>query len=700
LLYLIDCIAGLRRCLVVFALAAVLTATAGSAARAQVPPLLPDTAPGAVVRVGEISVQAVRPVTTAGGASALEVLLDSLSLPAAPTLEQVLRELPLVQVRTNSRGEAQFSLRGSGSDARQVAVLVDGVPLNLTWDARTDLSVLPATAAGTLTLIRGLPSMLHGPNVLGGVVEVGVGHHPGHWLPPRSTEAGVDVAHTGAYSMSASASVPLQLGDGWLSIRGGGGYRDRPGHALAAGVTQPAMHAGTRAVALRSNTDLRHADGFAALRYLSGDGAWATFSSSGFRAERGIAAELHAERPRFWRYPHVARTVAVLSGGTGGRDTPFGGRGDLEASVGYDVGRSELLSYRTAAYADVAGTEDGDDRTLTLRLLGDHTLGRHGDLRAAFTYADITHDETISGAAMQSYRQRLWSMGAETIWSAGPLPGAGAPLRVSVSSAVDGADTPRSADKPPLQRLAAWGGRVGATQPTDDGRLLLHAGLSRRSRFPALRELYSGALGRFAPNPGLEVERLTAAEAGFTRVLSTGELQVVGFYRSLADAIERVTLPNGMFQRVNAGTARSTGVELLLSGRVGDIGLSGDLTLQRVRLYRGGSPLPLRPEYQPDVLAGGTARLPLPFDIRGGLAARYMGVQHCADPNRPGELVLPASARFDADVARTVRIRRGGAFSTVELRAAAENAANAAIYDQCGLPQPGRTLRLQLRARS
>jgi iron complex outermembrane recepter protein len=688
------------RCSLIALTLAVLVASTGTAARAQVPPLPPDTAGDAVIRVGKIPVQAVRPVTTAGGATALEALLDSLRLPAAPTLEQVLRELPLVQVRTNSRGEAQFSLRGSGSDARQVAVLVDGVPLNLTWDARADLSVLPATAAGSLTLIRGLPSMLHGPNVLGGVVEVGVGHHPGRWLAPRATEAAVDVAQTGAYSMSAFASVPLQLGDGWLSIRGGGGYRDRPGHALAAGVKQTLADGATSDVALLANTDLRHVDAFAALRYLSDDGAWATLSSSGFRAERGIAPELHAERPRFWRYPHVARTVAVLSGGTGDRDSPLGGRGDLEASVGYDIGRSELRSYHTAAYADVAGAEDGDDRTVTLRLLGDHTLGRSGDLRAAFTYADIAHDERISGGALQSYRQRLWSVGAETIWSAGSPFGAGfAPLRISVSSAIDGADTPRSADKPPLQQLAAWGGRVGATLPTRQGDLLLHAGLSRRSRFPALRELYSGALGRFEPNPTLDVERLTAAEAGFTRALTTGELQVVGFYRTLADAIERVTLPDGRFQRVNAGDARSHGVELLLSGRVGEVGLSGDLTLQRVRLFRDGSLLELRPEYQPDMLAGATARLPLLFDARGGLAARYVGVQRCADPNRPGELVLPASTRIDADVARTVRIHRRGASSTVELRAAAENVANAAIYDQCGLPQPGRTLRLQLRIR-
>ena len=39
-------------------------------------------------------------------------------------------------------------------------------------------------------------------------------------------------------------------------------------------------------------------------------------------------------------------------------------------------------------------------------------------------------------------------------------------------------------------------------------------GLSRRGRFPSLRELYSGALGRFEPNPDLRSETLLGAEAG------------------------------------------------------------------------------------------------------------------------------------------------------------------------------------------
>ena len=169
-------------------------------ASAQDPP-----APDSVIRATPLRVDAVRAATTAGAASALEVRLDSMRAGPAATLEQVMRALPLVAVRTNSRGEAQFSLRGSGSDSRQVAVLLDGVPLHIGWDDRVDLSVLPAGGAATLTLVRGLPSMLHGPNVLGGVI--GVGAATAASVGQSGHEVGGDVAidNAGAFALSGSA---------------------------------------------------------------------------------------------------------------------------------------------------------------------------------------------------------------------------------------------------------------------------------------------------------------------------------------------------------------------------------------------------------------------------------------------------------------------------------------------------------------
>lgn len=656
-----------------------------------------------IFRVGEIVVQATRAVATTGGASALEVRLDSLSVRAAPTLEEVLRELPVVEVRSNSRGEAQFSLRGSGSDARQVAVLVDGVPLNLGWDDRADLSVLPATSAGTLTLVRGLPSVLYGPNVLGGVVEVGVGR--GLVQSSRSAfEVTGGIDHLGGFSSAGVATLPFEKDGRRLMLRFGGGYRDRPGVALAGGVHDPPPPAGgdlrSHNEALRVNSDLRHGDGFMALRYTAAGGAWLSLAGSGFLAQRGVPAELHTESPRLWRYPAASRFITVLSGGTGERTSPLGGRGDVEASVGLDLGHSRIVSYETAAFRDITDTEKGADRTVTLRLLADQTVGSASELRGAVTYADINHDEQLDPGGAATYRQRLWSAAAETAWRArGRWLGGLTGPRISLGYAVDGADTPESGDKPPLGRLSAWGARLGISSAATSGRLLLHAGVSRRSRFPALRELYSGALGKFEPNPDLQPETLTAAEAGLTTELGTGELQVVGFHHRLTDAIVRVRAADGKFQRVNRDEVRATGIELLAAGPLGPLALGGDLTLQRVRLIDLGTDPAPRPEYQPQVMGGANLRVPLPLDVGGQANARYMGRQYCVDPNVSTAVAVPASTRIDLELARQWRIRPmgGGWLSRLEVRAAVDNVGDRAIYDQCGLPQPGRTFRLQFR---
>ena len=121
-------------------------------------------------------------------------------------MEQVLRAMPLVQIRTNSRGEAQPALRGS--EDRQIAILMDGVPLTLGWDHRTDMSIIPLTAAQGVTLVRGLSSVLYGPNTLGGVVEVDVA---------RSQSAGagsVDPVAVGVAVVDATGGTNLSVTGG------------------------------------------------------------------------------------------------------------------------------------------------------------------------------------------------------------------------------------------------------------------------------------------------------------------------------------------------------------------------------------------------------------------------------------------------------------------------------------------------------
>ncbi len=670
-------------------LVAGLAVVAAIPAHAQVPDS--TRADTTVYRIPELTIRAARPVTTVGGSSAIEVSLDSLRLRPAPSLAEVLREIPTVHVRTNSRGEAEISVRGS--ESRQVAVLVDGIPLTLGWDARTDVSVLPATAPQRITLVRGLSSILYGPNVLGGIIEMEVAESR---VPVERTSvqlsAGVD--HAGGYSTAATISAPFESGGGRWLLRAGGGYRDSPGEPLARGVTEPL---GTDDD-LRLNTDVSDVDGFFSLRYEDDGRAWFSFTGAGFRAERGIAAELGVEEPRLWRYPHIRRTIAVASAGTGARATPLG-RGDLELSVGLDDGRTEIDSYTSRAYDEIEGFENGDDRTWTVRALGDHTLGGRADLRTAFTYADITHDADIDGE-LSTYEQRLWSLGGETIFrlvdgSAGPLTA----LQLSLGGAVDRATTPRTGGRTPLDGLTDWGARAGLTGVLSDGNVLLHAGVSRRARFPALRELYSEALDRFEPNPDLEPERLVAFETGATTRIGRGELQIVGFHHRLSGAIRRIGLDNGKRQRVNADRLESTGVELLGSQDLGPVALTGDLMLQTVELIDPGSSASTKPENLPELEWGLEARVPLTSDFSATLSVRYTGSQFCLDPDTGGDRELDGGAWLNAGLAKSFSFgsTRAGAFRGVEVGAFGENLGDVALYDQCGLPRPGRLVGVQVK---
>jgi len=319
---------------------------------------------------------------------------------------------------------------------------------------------------------------------------------------------------------------------------------------------------------------------------------------------------------------------------------------DVEFALGFDGGSTLIESYSNEDYTTVAEWEDSDDFTFTARLLGEHTVGDRANLRASATYADVSHDEILTPGDAASYQQRLWSLGAETEIRFG---GYGS-TSLSLGGALDGADTPKAGDKPEMGRISDYGLRAGLTSLVADG-VLVHGSVSRRSRFPSLRELYSGALGRFEPNPELRAESLLGAEAGFTATGSLGEVQLVGFHQRLTDGIVRrsVTGSDGVrrFQRVNQDEVRSTGAELLLVGTFGRTTLTGDLTLQDVKGIDGdGTEVEL--EYEPTLAGKIGANVPLPAEVWLAGDMRYMGEQKCENPEVGGLQPLGSSRTLDS----------------------------------------------------
>ncbi|MYK01710.1 MAG: TonB-dependent receptor, partial [Gemmatimonadales bacterium] len=140
----------------------------------------------------------------------------------------------------------------------------------------------------------------------------------------------------------------------------------------------------------------------------------------------------------------------------------------------------------------------------------------------------------------------------------------------------------------------------------------------------------------------------------------------------------------------------AAGIELLGVARWGGVSVGGDLTWQDVnvtdRRFEGRG---LRAEYQPEIAAGAHVEGPLPAGFRARAAVEAIGRQYCVDPDLDADVALDPTARVDLVVSREFTV--SGPFRTLQTSLSLDNLADATVFDQCGLPQPGRLLRLQFR---
>lgn len=90
-----------------------------------------------IYRLGEIVVSADRPVTERT-ATLYTVTAEDIRASGARTLDEALALLPGVDLRTGGAGVPRINVRGFRS--RHLVLLLDGIPLNSTFDGQVDPS--------------------------------------------------------------------------------------------------------------------------------------------------------------------------------------------------------------------------------------------------------------------------------------------------------------------------------------------------------------------------------------------------------------------------------------------------------------------------------------------------------------------------------------------------------------------------------
>lgn len=640
----------------------------------------PDSA---AQRIEPQVVRSARGAIVVGGASALVVRPDSARLAPAPTLGDLLRTIPLVLVRTNSRGEVELSVRGS--ESRQVGISLNGLPLSQGWDGRADPSLIPLTGVSQVSFVRSTATVLGGPNTLGGVLDLALESAP---VGQRDQQLSLGTDQTGARLVSGGVAATRPLRASQLSWRLGAGVRQRDGLVIARGVEDPITSAH-----LRTNSDSRTADLFASVAWRAENGAGLSAFTSGYDAMRGVAPELHVPDPRYWRYPEQSRRTVQLRAQTPRLVTRFGTT-ELEVGGGVLRGTTRIKTFTNATFSTQNGSESGEEQVNNARVMLTHAFRRGVQLKAALTGNNVLYDERVNAAAASHYRQDLLSAGLE----ANVL--VGARTLVSGGLVLDQAVTIAAGGRPPLPNKSLTGFRLGATRQVGAS-TRLHASASRRGRFPALRELYSGSLNRFEPNPGLRPEELVAVEAG----ASFGEAdrergltaQLIGFHHWLDDGIVRTNFgTTTRFIRINRDETRAAGVEALLGWRSGRSGPSVtlDLVAQTVAirdLTAGGAER--KPEHMPSVRAMLDGTVPVAGGVVLGANLAHIGNQYCVNPSTGRDDLLTAQTIGGLTAHRHFATVAGG-FRTLRVLAGLDNVTNAAVYEQCGLPRAGRTLRL------
>lgn len=601
----------------------------------------------------------------------------------AASVAQLARLVPGATVTTNSRGETLVYLRAAGE--RQLAVFLDGAPLNVPWDNRLDLSLVPGGVVQGLTVSKGPAALEYGANVSGGVVNLTT-------FAPQARRSWLG----GSVGTEAYANVQAAHGQrfGRFALAAAAGYVRTDGQPLADGADVPFSQ---DADGLRTNTDLRLANVY--LRGVVDASARTRFGLTLLHAdaEKGVAPESQLDpasaSPRYWRYPEVRTSMAILSG-----ESALG-TAQVRGAAWFQRFGQHIEQFTDAMYTTVNVRQEDDDQTLGARLSLRQPFGASA-IRIVGSAMQSDHDQrdrpvtngTAGDAPLMAYQLRQATVGATVEHAFSPQ------LRGEIGGGYDVVDFPETADKPVRDAFSAPSFNAGLrfdAAPNALGEAWhVRASAGHKTRFPTMRELFGEALRRFLVNPDLNPEASWLVEAGAGWTGTRWSIEAVPFATFTAGTIdqENVTV-NGqrLRRRINLKGSRVLGVELNAAARLAPaVTVTASLTAMDIRRLKDTDSSPEHLTERP----GALGYLGLAYDAGQGPTALaevvYTGTAYS----------LGTSDLVELPTSTVVNLRAGYRLplpSRPEVFARVDNLLDAVVVPQLGLPGPGRTAQLGAR---
>jgi len=569
------------------------------------------------------------------------------------TVAEALEWLPGVHVRIGDRGESFIRLRGFRQ--REVAVLIDGIPVSSPYDGQLDLSNLPVDSIARIEVVKGASSVLYGSNAMGGVVNIITRRSDGRSRYSFHAEYG------SGESFTIGGSAQGSLGKLRFFVAGEGFFRDN--YPLANDYTEQP----NQVVGVRENSDRKGWNGRISLGWDMGRNGQASFNVSRIDLEKGLPHHESDRRPKFRRYNEWQENIVDFV------YEHFLGAVALKSKVYYQTYETVLDGYDDRNYITQDGNKAFTDTVDDYAVGGDVFMRYLASDTHLFKMAfrarhDVHREQPNTDEPWDRFSADTFSIPVEGEW----LPCPHFTLTYGASFDFMSFNTIETTKR---RTTRSFNPQLAGLFTVNEA-LQFHVSAARKTRFPNLKELYSSQSG----NPYLNPMKANVFEVGLkSQAFPEVRFSLVGFYNQVKDLIDRDTNQDPY---LNIDEAVFKGIEATTQWQPTDF----------VQFYLGYTWLDAQDlstaerkyiQYRPRHKFDCQARLLLPARFRFNVRLTHVSSQVFYDDDQQYE--LDRHTLMDVKLSKMLKKR-------LELYVRVHNLFDELYYESEGMPREGRMI--------